>query len=154
MGFRFRRSVRLFPGLRLNLSRSGVSASVGGRGAWLTLGPRGARATVGIPGTGLSYSGQSAWARPQPQVQTSAPPAVPGIEVAELPLVDEIEVPPVLPPGTPNAEPATREAVTTSGVAANVRVDEEETEDPRLLPIALAIIGIIAIAALAWALLV
>jgi Protein of unknown function (DUF4236) len=55
-GFRFRRSIRLIPGLRLNLSKSGVSASVGTRGAWLTFGKRGTRATVGIPGTGISYT--------------------------------------------------------------------------------------------------
>jgi len=56
MGFRFRRTLRLIPGLRLNLSKSGVSASVGTRGAWLTFGRRGPRATVGIPGTGISYT--------------------------------------------------------------------------------------------------
>lgn len=55
MGFRFRRSVRLFPGVRLNFSRSGVSTSIGVRGASMTLGSRGAYANVGIPGSGLSY---------------------------------------------------------------------------------------------------
>lgn len=56
MGFRFRRSVRLLPGVRLNFSRSGVSTTVGGRGASVTVGKRGARANVSIPGTGMSYS--------------------------------------------------------------------------------------------------
>lgn len=57
MGFRFRRSVRLFPGVRLNVSgKSGLSASFGTRGAWLTVGRRGTRATMGIPGTGISYT--------------------------------------------------------------------------------------------------
>jgi len=56
MGFRFRRSVRLLPGIRLNFSGSGVSTSIGGKGATLNIGRRGARATVGLPGTGLSYS--------------------------------------------------------------------------------------------------
>jgi hypothetical protein len=55
MGFRFRRSVRLFPGVRLNFSRSGVSTSIGVRGASMTFGSRGAYANVGIPGSGLSY---------------------------------------------------------------------------------------------------
>jgi Protein of unknown function (DUF4236) len=60
MGFlRFRRTFKIVPGLRLNLSKSGVSTSVGRRGAWFTLGPRGTRATVGVPGTGLSYTEQS-----------------------------------------------------------------------------------------------
>lgn len=56
MGFRFRRTLRLFPGVRLNFSKSGVSTSIGRPGATLNLGPRGPKYTVGVPGTGLSYS--------------------------------------------------------------------------------------------------
>ena len=56
MAFRFSRRISLFKGLRLNLSKSGTSVSVGGRGAWLTSGKKGTRATVGIPGTGMSWS--------------------------------------------------------------------------------------------------
>ena len=56
MGFRFYRRIRLIPGLRVNLSRSGPSLSFGHRGAWYTVGPRGRRVTVGIPGSGLSYT--------------------------------------------------------------------------------------------------
>ena len=48
--------MKIFPGLRLNLSRSGVSASVGIRRARVTYGPRGISTTVGLPGTGLSYT--------------------------------------------------------------------------------------------------
>src|SRR5690349_12994422 len=55
MGFRFRRTVRLLPGVRANLSKSGVSLSLGGPGATVNLAPRGARATFGLPGTGMSY---------------------------------------------------------------------------------------------------
>jgi hypothetical protein len=58
MAFRFRKSLRLAPGLRLNLSKGGASFSVGGKGFTLNLGRRGARTTVGLPGTGLSYSQQ------------------------------------------------------------------------------------------------
>src|SRR5712671_170845 len=55
--FRSRRSIRLLPGLRLNLGKRSTSISVGGRGAHVTFGgPRGTRATVGLPGTGLSYT--------------------------------------------------------------------------------------------------
>jgi hypothetical protein len=32
MGFRFRKRIKLFPGLWLNASRSGISASIGGHG--------------------------------------------------------------------------------------------------------------------------
>lgn len=150
MGFRFHRSVRLFPGLRLNLSRSGVSASVGRRGAWLTLGRRGVRATVGIPGTGISYSEQSPWARPKPH-----PPAVPGIEVTELPHLDEIEVPPVLPPRSQNVALTHSEGATDRGrhvPTSNEPPDDEA--DPRLLPIALVIAAIVAIVAIGWTFLV
>lgn len=56
MGFRFRRSIRLGKGLRVNLSKSGASLSVGGRGATVNFGRRGTRGTVGIPGSGVSYS--------------------------------------------------------------------------------------------------
>jgi len=56
MGFRYRSSFRLARGLRVNLSKSGASLTVGRPGATLNLGRRGTRATVGLPGTGLSWS--------------------------------------------------------------------------------------------------
>jgi hypothetical protein len=56
MGFRFRRSIKLFPGVRLNVSKSGVSTSIGVPGAHVNVGAKGTRTTVGIPGTGISYS--------------------------------------------------------------------------------------------------
>jgi hypothetical protein len=57
MGWRFRRSVKIAPGVRLNFGKSGVTSwSVGGRGARVTFGKRGVTRTMGIPGTGLSYT--------------------------------------------------------------------------------------------------
>ena len=50
--FRFRRRARIFPGLWLNLSKSGVTVSAGVRG--LTFNSSG-RTTISAPGTGLSY---------------------------------------------------------------------------------------------------
>lgn len=44
------------PGVRLNLSRSGPSVSLGARGLHYTVGMKGLRTTVGIPGSGLSWS--------------------------------------------------------------------------------------------------
>lgn len=58
MGFRFRRSVRIMPGVRLNFSKSGVSTSLGPRGATINIGPKGVKKTVGLPGTGLSHTSQ------------------------------------------------------------------------------------------------
>jgi Protein of unknown function (DUF4236) len=54
--FRYRRSVKLFPGVRWNIGKKSSSLSFGGRGFHYTIGPRGGRTTVGIPGTGLSYT--------------------------------------------------------------------------------------------------
>jgi len=56
MGLRFRRTVRLFPGVRLNFSGSGISTSIGGRGAHVTYGHGHVRTTVGLPVTGISYT--------------------------------------------------------------------------------------------------
>ena len=55
MGFRFQRRIGIAPGLRLNISKSGASVSIGERGAHLTLG-RTPRVTVGLPGSGLSWT--------------------------------------------------------------------------------------------------
>jgi hypothetical protein len=56
MGFRFRRSFKLLPGIRLNLGKRGISTSIGVRGAHVTFGASGTRTTVGLPGSGLSYT--------------------------------------------------------------------------------------------------
>jgi hypothetical protein len=48
MPLRFNRRVSIIPGLRANFSKSGVSLSIGHRGLWYTVGPRGRRATVAI----------------------------------------------------------------------------------------------------------
>ena len=56
MGFRFQRRVNILPGIRLNLSKSGIGVSLGGRGAHIGLTARGqAYTSVGIPGTGLFW---------------------------------------------------------------------------------------------------
>lgn len=56
MGFRFRRTIKVAPGVRLNIGKKGISTSVGKRGAGVTFGPKGTTAHVGIPGTGMSYT--------------------------------------------------------------------------------------------------
>ena len=53
MGIRFRRSVKLASGVRLNLGTKSMSVRFGGRGFGVTVGTSGARVSVGIPGTGL-----------------------------------------------------------------------------------------------------
>ena len=59
MGFRFRKSINLGPA-RINLSKSGVGYSVGGRGFRVAKkAGGGTRTTASIPGTGISYSKDS-----------------------------------------------------------------------------------------------
>lgn len=58
MGFSYRRSIGIGP-FRINLSKSGVGWSVGGRGMRTGVDGRGRRYTnVSIPGTGVSYRGK------------------------------------------------------------------------------------------------
>ena len=56
MGLRFRRSIKLLPGVRLNLGgKRGPSVTVGRRCASISSVPSGTYMNHGIPGTGLSY---------------------------------------------------------------------------------------------------
>jgi hypothetical protein len=54
MALRFRRSIKIAPGWRINLSKSGFSHSFGVRGASFSIGKRGTYINLGIPGTGIS----------------------------------------------------------------------------------------------------
>ena|ERR1700676_493185 len=56
MGLRFYKRVHLFPGVAVNVSRSGPSLTVGVRGAHVTVGRTGVTRTVGLPGTGIYYT--------------------------------------------------------------------------------------------------
>ena len=54
MGLRFRKSISLGKGARINLSSSGIGFSLGCPGMSISAGRRGLYANVGIPGTGIS----------------------------------------------------------------------------------------------------
>ena len=56
MAVRFRKSVKICKGVKVNFSKSGASLSLGGRGHGVTFGGSGTHAHIGIPGTGLSYN--------------------------------------------------------------------------------------------------
>lgn len=77
MGFRFQKRVRIFPGVTLNFSKSGVSTSFGGRGARVTVGHGKTRATVGLPGSGLSYTAVSGKKHGGQRASGSAPATTP-----------------------------------------------------------------------------
>ena len=74
MGFRFRKSIKIAPGVRINISKKGLSSlSVGRPGATVNINKKGTRTTVGIPGSGLSHSSYSAH---NPSRKTNSPPRV------------------------------------------------------------------------------
>ena len=56
MGLRFRKSVKICKGVKINLSKSGASLSLGGKGSTFNFSGRGAKHTIGLPGTGFSYT--------------------------------------------------------------------------------------------------
>jgi len=60
MGTRFRRSFKIAPGVRVNLNKKSASVSFGPKGLKHTISTTGkSHTTVGIPGTGLSYTTSS-----------------------------------------------------------------------------------------------
>lgn len=60
MGVRYRKSVKIAPGVKLNINKNSASVSFGTKGLRTTYSTTGKRTnTVGIPGTGLSYSTSS-----------------------------------------------------------------------------------------------
>lgn len=57
MGLRFRKSVTLCKGVKLNFGKTGMSVSVGGKGYHKTINTKGQVTTsMGIPGTGIYYT--------------------------------------------------------------------------------------------------
>ena len=76
MGLRFRKSITIVPGVRVNLGLKGASLSVGTRGASLNLSSRGVYGNVGIPGTGISY---------RTQLNSQSTKAIRSSSVAEAP---------------------------------------------------------------------
>lgn len=56
MPWKFRKSIKIAPGIKINLSKSGLSTTVGKKGASVNLGKKGVRTTVSIPGTGISHT--------------------------------------------------------------------------------------------------
>lgn len=60
MGLRFRKSKKIAPGVKLNIGKKSAGISFGTRGARYTVNSSGRRtASVGIPGTGISYTSSS-----------------------------------------------------------------------------------------------
>ena len=87
MGFNFRKSFKIAPGVRLNVGKKGISSvSLGGKGGRVSVGKKGVRSTISAPGTGLSYTSH----QPFKQTRTNN-------SIQEQPNTLFSEVPPALP---------------------------------------------------------
>lgn len=57
MATRFRRSIKIAPGVKLNINKKSIGITAGVKGAHVSVNSKGRKTTtVGIPGTGLSYT--------------------------------------------------------------------------------------------------
>lgn len=74
MGFKFRKRIKIAPGININLSKSGISTSIGKPGATINIGKKGVKATVGVPGSGFSYSQNLSKSSSQGQVSSPKKP--------------------------------------------------------------------------------
>jgi len=107
MAFRFRRSVRVLPGVRVNFTTRGISTTLGPRGFSLNVGKRGTHLNVGLPGTGLSV-----------RSRLDPSPALP--VHPEVPIEPEPSVPPsldALPSGAVEIASAALEDLGDEGTA-------------------------------------
>ena len=53
MSWNFRRRKKIAPGVYINMSKKGISTTVGPKGASMTFGPNGTYLNTSIPGTGM-----------------------------------------------------------------------------------------------------
>lgn len=71
MAIRFRKSIKLGKGMRLNLNKKSVGLSFGTKGARFSMNSKGRKSTtIGVPGTGLSYTHTSGSKKKKARKQT------------------------------------------------------------------------------------
>lgn len=77
MGFNFRKSLSIGKLFRINFSKSGIGVSAGVKGARISIGKKGLRQTLSLPGTGLSWSEQQSFKKIKKVVTGKDEPAAP-----------------------------------------------------------------------------
>lgn len=74
MGLRLRKSIKIAPGVRLNLGTKSTGVSFGTKGARISINSKGrVTQSVGIPGTGLHYQKSSSLGGGKPSAASAAP---------------------------------------------------------------------------------
>ena len=116
MGWRFRKSFRVIPGVRLNLSRRGLSATVGAGPLSMGIGSRGIYANASIPGTGLSY--RKKLTGPIEGVPTTDTVPPPDPQEVRLPIHDSAAE-------TPAVRSQSTEAITSESLASLRRLIQD-----------------------------
>lgn len=116
MGFRFRKSIQLMPGLKMNISHKGVGYSAGVKGARISRSPSGrVTRTLSVPGTGISHvstlsSGRGAsGAVRRPPGGSVRPPATPSAPWPSPAALLRAAPPPPAPPRPGPLAPAWEE---------------------------------------------
>lgn len=86
MGLRFRKSISLGGGVKLNISKKSVGISAGVKGARVSVNSKGRKTTsVGIPGTGVSYVTTSSISKKNNSSNNNKS----GVLISELELTEE-----------------------------------------------------------------
>ena len=118
VGFRARKSIKVAPGIRLNVSRSGIGASAGVRGARHSVHSSGRRTTmIGDPIFGVGYMKQTGGGKRRGSRSRS------GAQATRPPQPDERPVKPGL--FAPKGEKRLYKALKANDVDAIVRVGED-----------------------------
>lgn len=115
MAWRFRKSFSPLPGVRITLSPSGISTSVGVGPFRATIGPRGPAITANIPGTGLSFRHALGSSPPQRDTDLPTPLAPQSGYVTPKPSAPELH----------DIKSAGSGALTTPGLSEFKRLMEE-----------------------------
>lgn len=77
MGFRFRKSFKIAPGVRVNVGKKSIGISAGVKGARVSVNSKGrVTKTVGIPGTGLSHTDSSTIGKKKAAPHTTQQPII------------------------------------------------------------------------------
>ena len=113
MGFRFRKSFKIAPGVRVNVGKKSIGISAGVKGARVSVNSSGRKTTtVGIPGTGLSYQKTE-------KIGGTKKAQIGGFD--DLPETDGVEpanLPPIVPPPQKPQKPASKATIVIMRILA------------------------------------
>jgi uncharacterized protein DUF4236 len=128
VSWRFRKSFKLLPGVRLNVSRSGISTTIGASPFSVNIGSRGVFSNVSIPGSGISSRqrilGPSAPGQDRLPESVAPGPALPAPRSAARPRADTRSEPAV------EIRSASTQQMTSAGLA-EFRTLLRQAEDER-----------------------